>query len=94
MTYLSKCCILFAVMAVECISQDLDYRKMHLAVAAIENAAIKLGTDSSELFVRLQKYGIVKNGLLEFYDELHTQSLDWVTDFVIESLRNREAQGI
>lgn len=81
-------------MTAECNSQDLDYRKMHLAVAAIENAAIKLGTDSSELFVRLQKYDIVKNGLLEFYDELHTQSLDWVTDFVIESLRNREAQGI
>lgn len=78
-------------MTAECNSQDLDYRKTHLAVAAIENAALKLGVDSSELFERLQKYGIIKNGLLEFYDELHTQSLDWVTDFVIESLRNREA---
>lgn len=80
-------------MAVENTSQDLDYRKTHLAVAAIENAALKLGVDSAELFARLQKYGIVKDGLLAFYEELHTQSLDWVTDFVIESLQNREAQN-
>ncbi|MCF0215265.1 MAG: DUF3791 domain-containing protein [Fibrobacteraceae bacterium] len=79
-------------MAVECISQDLDYRKTHLAVAAIENAALKLGVSSSELYTRLQKYGIVENGLLAFYDELHTQSLDWVTDFIIEALQNREAK--
>jgi hypothetical protein len=39
----------------------------------------------------LQKYGIVKDGLFAYYEELHTQSLDWVTDFIIESLRNREA---
>lgn len=81
-------------MVVEYISQDLDYRKIHLAVAAIENAALKLGVDSSDLFIRLQKYGIVKDGLLAFYEELHTQSLDWVTDFVIESLRNREAPNV
>jgi len=81
-------------MAVDYISQDLDYRKTHLAVAAIENAALKLGVDSADLFARLQKYGIVSDGLLAFYEELHTQSLDWVSDFIIESLRNREAQEV
>lgn len=35
-------------MAAEFIAQDLDYRKTHLAVAAIENAAIKLGISSSD----------------------------------------------
>jgi hypothetical protein len=78
-------------MAVDCTAPDLDYRKTHLAVAAVENAATKLGIDSADLFARLQKYGIVKDGLFDFYEELHTQSLDWVTDFIIESLRNREA---
>ncbi|PZW67466.1 DUF3791 domain-containing protein [Fibrobacter sp. UWR1] len=81
-------------MAAEFIAQDLDYRKTHLAVAAIENAAIKLGVSSSDLFSRLQKYDIVKSGLFAFYEELHTQSLDWVSDFIIESLQNREAQNI
>lgn len=81
-------------MAAEFIAQDLDYRKTHLAVAAIENAAIKLGVNSSDLFSRLQKYDIVKSGLFAFYEELHTQSLDWVSDFIIESLQNREAQNI
>lgn len=81
-------------MAVDSTTQDLDYRKTHLAVAAIENAATKLGVDSADLFVRLQKHGIVKDGLFAFYDELHTQSLDWVTDFIIESLQNRETQEV
>lgn len=81
-------------MAVKCMSHDLDYRKTHLAVAAIENAALKLGVDSADLFARLQKYDIVKDGLFSFYEELHTQSLDWVTDFIIESLQNREAREV
>lgn len=93
MTLLSKCCILI-FMAIECMSQDLDYRKTHLAVAAIENAALKLGVDSADLLARLQKYDIVKEGLFSFYEELHTQSLDWVTDFLIESLQNREAREV
>ncbi|GEM_PF-4749235 len=35
-------------MAAEFITQDLDYQKTHLAVAAIENAAIKLDVSSSD----------------------------------------------
>lgn len=94
LTWYLKSCILFIVMAVDCTASDLDYRKTHLAVAAVENAATKLGVDSADLFARLQKYGIVKDGLFAFYEELHTQSLDWVTDFIIESLRNRETKEV
>ncbi len=69
---------------------DIDYRKVHLAVMATENAALRLGVSSEVLFDRLEKHGLVENGLLRFYEMLHTQSLEWVTDWLIEALLTRE----
>lgn len=44
-----------------------------------------------EMYKRLKKQGLVHNFLLPFYEELHTQSSDWVADTTVETLKNWEA---
>ena len=74
------------------ILNDIEFRKIHLAVMVTENAALKLGIPSAEMFERFTRHGLIENGLIKFYEPLHTQSLDYVTDWAIEALKNREAQ--
>lgn len=71
-------------------SEVIDYRKVHLTIMATENAALKLGVSSEDLFDRLEKFELVEKGILRFYEMLHTQSLEWVTDWLIDSLKSRE----
>ena len=44
-----------------------------------------------EMYKHLKKQGLVHNFLLTFYEELHTQSSDWVADTTVETLKNWEA---
>lgn len=67
------------------------YRRIHFAVMAIESGARKLGISNKEMHDRLRKQGLIRNRLLKRYDTLHTQSLDWVTDDISETLLNWEA---
>ena len=67
------------------------YRKIHFAVMAIESGARKLGISGKEMHGRLKKQDLIKNRLLKRYEELHTQSLDWVADDISETLLNWEA---
>lgn len=53
----------------------------------------KIGISVSEMYERLNRQGLVQNRLFACYDDLHTQSLDWVTDDTIEALHNWEAQA-
>ena len=56
---------------------------------AIEIGACKLGISGKEMHDRLSKQGL--NRLIKRYEELHTQSLDWVADSISETLLNWEA---
>ena len=67
------------------------YRRIHFAVMAIESGARKLGISGKEMHDRLSKQGLIKNRLIKRYEELHTQSLDWVADDISETLLNWEA---
>lgn len=67
------------------------YRKIHFAVMAIESGARKLGISGKEMHERLSHQGLIRNRLFKRYDELHTQSLDWVADDICETLINWEA---
>ena len=67
------------------------YRRIHFAVMAIESGARKLGISGNEMHDRLSKQGLIHNRLIKRYEELHTQSLDWVADDVSETLLNWEA---
>lgn len=57
---------------------------------AIESAAARLNISSQEMYSRLKAQGLIHNFLIPCYDELHTQSLDWLTDTTIETLKNWE----
>lgn len=67
------------------------YRHIHFAVMAIEKGAQKLGITGKEMHDRLQKQGLIHCRLIKRYEDLHTQSLDWVADDISETLLNWEA---
>lgn len=68
------------------------YRHIHFAIMAIESAAKKMGIPGKAMFDRLQKQGLVHELIFKHYEELHTQSLDWVADDICETLLNWEAE--
>ncbi len=75
------------------LTDNETFRKIHFAVMAIENGARKLNISGKEMHDRLKKQDLIHNRLIKRYDELHTQSLDWVTDDICETLLNWEAEG-
>ena len=58
---------------------------------AIEKGARQMNVPASEMYSRLKKQGLIHNFLLPYYEELHTQSSDWVADTTVETLKNWEA---
>ncbi len=84
-----------AKLNVECrvmIEDSDEYRRIHFAVMAIESSARKLGISGKEMHDRLVKQDLIKNRLIKRYDDLHTQSLDWVAEDISETLLNWEAE--
>ena len=67
-----------------------DYRKIHFAVMAIESGAEKLNISGQEMEDRLQKQDLIRKRLLDQYEMLHTQSIDYVADDISETLLNWE----
>lgn len=72
---------------------DLEYDKIHLAIMAIDKASRKTNIPKTELYDRLNKQNLVHDRLIGMYDVLHTQSLDFVADDIIETLNNYETEG-
>ena len=68
-----------------------DYKHIHLAIAAIEGTAKRMNITSAEAYQRLNHQGLISNFLLKYYDELHTQSLEWLGATTVETLKNWEA---
>lgn len=71
---------------------DISYRKIHFAVMAIEASAKKADISGKEMYDRLKKQGLIHKRLLKYYEQLHTQSLDWVVNDTIETLKNWELE--
>lgn len=69
----------------------MSYNNIHLAIMAIESSAARLGVTGAEMYRRLNSQGLITGFLLPYYEELHTQSLEWLTDTTIETLKNWEA---
>ena len=67
-----------------------EYRKIHFAVMAIESGAEKLNISGQEMEDRLQKQDLIRKRLLDQYEMLHTQSLDYVGEDIAETLLNWE----
>lgn len=63
------------------------------AVIAIESAAKKYATSPSDLAQRLESQGLIEGRLWKYYEQLHTQSRDYVADDLMETLTHRERKG-
>lgn len=74
-------------------SRSLAFRKIRLAVAAIDGGAKKLGVSGREMYERLDRQGLIHRRLLGAYDILHTQGEKWVVEDTVETLKNWEAEG-
>jgi len=72
--------------------QTNTYKKIHFAVMAIEASAQKANLSGREMHDRLKRQGLIHNRLLRHYEQLHTQSLDWVVNDTIETLQNWEQE--
>ena len=72
--------------------QTETYKKIHFAVMAIEASAKKAHLSGKEMHDRLKRQDLIHKRLLRHYEQLHTQSLEWVTDDTIETLRNWEQE--
>ena len=57
---------------------DFDADKVEFAVFCIENVAIKLSCDSSELYKKLKDSGILYDYIVSSYNVLHTQSKEYI----------------
>jgi len=73
------------------VSDSHAFRKIRLAVAAIDGGARKMGISGREMYERLNRQGLVHNRLLARYEQLHTQSEGWVVEDTVETLKNWEA---
>ena len=59
------------------------HRRIYFAVIAIESGARKLNISDKEMHDRFQKQGLIHSRLIKKYEDLHTQSLDWVADGIL-----------
>ncbi len=71
---------------------DETYRKIHFAVMAIESGAKKLNISGREMEQRLQKQDLIHRRLIDHYELLHTQSLEYVAADIAETLINWESE--
>ena len=75
------------------IRDDEAFRRVHFAVMAIESGAKQLGISGKDMHDRLLKQGLIHNRLFKRYEELHTQSLQWVAEDISETLLNWETEA-
>ena len=68
------------------------YRQVHFAVMAIEASAKKEKISGREMHDRLKLQDLIHKRLFRYYDQLHTQSLEWVVDDTLETLHNWEQE--
>ena len=65
---------------------------MGFVASCIEDVANRLGEDYFEIYKRMNKVGMIDQYLIPFYNTLHTESRENLTDSLIESLERWEAQ--
>lgn len=68
--------------------------KMIFAASCVEASARREGISASEMFRRMDKVGMITKYILPFYDVLHTQSREYITQTTLETLHNWEKAGV
>lgn len=60
--------------------------KTIFASSCIESAARAIGCPASEMYLRMKRINLIENYIWEFYDVLHTQSREYVTEDILKTL--------
>ena len=63
------------------------------AASCIEAAAHRKGISATEMYRRMARIGMIEEYILPYYDLLHTQSREYITDTTLETLHNWETAG-
>lgn len=61
---------------------------------AIEASAKEANISGKEMYERLKRQDLIHQRLFRYYDQLHTQSLQWVVDDTLEALENWEKEAV
>lgn len=68
----------------------IDESKNIFLSSCIETTARALNISTKEAYNRLKQVGMIEGYIYEFYDVLHAESRQHVTEMVLEALKNRE----
>ena len=69
-----------------------DQILMGFVASCVEDVANRLGVDYSVIYRRMDEVGMIDKYIIPFYNTLHTESRENLTDSLIESLQRWEAQ--
>ncbi len=67
-----------------------DELKNIFASSCIESIARRLGCPTSTIYKRMKKVNLINGYIYPFYDTLHTESRENVTDNILQCLKNWE----
>lgn len=65
---------------------------MGFVASCVEDVANRLGVDYAEIYKRMDAVGMIDQYLIPFYNTLHTESRENLTDSLIESFNRWEAK--
>lgn len=54
--------------------------------SCIESAALAMNCSAAEMYLRMKRINLIENYIWEFYDVLHTQSREHVTEDILKTL--------
>jgi len=69
-----------------------DQIMMGFVASCVEDVANRLGVDYSVIYKRMDDVGMIDKYLIPFYNTLHTESRENLTNSLIESLNRWEEQ--
>lgn len=65
---------------------------MGFVASCVEDVANRLGVNYAEIYKRMDAVGMIDQYLIPFYNTLHTESRENLTDSLIESLNRWEVK--
>lgn len=68
---------------------------MGFAASCVEAAAKRIGCSYSEMYQRMKRVDLINKYVIPYYDTIHTESRENITDNILECLENWEVrQGV
>lgn len=61
--------------------------------SCVESAARSVGCNVSDMYARMKKVNLIEGYIWKFYEQLHSESREHVTEDVLETLKAWENRG-